>query len=208
MKSSQSPSEPSVANKTVFVSPPPPSSKVPPRTCGFPGREGEGVEDEVVVALLVLAASSPAETFSLRSGKKRKSASQVEEQLRNVKKAKSAFGGRGFVWSADENAALVEGVNSHGLDFDRIKAEAGARLLGRKVRALSQHFRQVHPDKFRELREVTPTKQTNLWTDEEDEALKRGRWKYGSDWEKIMKTESEVLGDRTVGALKNKVLRL
>ncbi|GMH60944.1 hypothetical protein TrLO_g13650 [Triparma laevis f. longispina] len=142
---------------------------------GGGGGEEEGIEDEVVV---VPAASAPAETFILRSRKKRKAVTQVEEQPRNVKKVKTALPkgkkkGNGFIWTADEDAALVEAVDEYGLDFDRIKAEAGACLGDRKKK-------------------------------EEDEALKRGRRKHGSDYEKILETENEVLGDRTVSALQSR----
>ena len=34
--------------------------------------------------------------------------------------------------------------------------------------------------------------------------MKRGRRKHGSDYEKILETESEVLGDRTVSALQSR----
>ncbi|GMI02770.1 hypothetical protein TrLO_g5679 [Triparma laevis f. longispina] len=106
-----------------------------------------------------------------------------------------------FAWTADEEAALVEGVNEYGLDFDRIKAEAGARLGGRKANALYEHFKRSQPERFRELREATPNKRTDLWTEEVDEVLKRGRLKHGDDREMILETEKEVLGHRTVGAL-------
>ena len=31
-------------------------------------------------------------------------------------------------WMLEEETALLEGVERHGLDFDKIKAESGARL--------------------------------------------------------------------------------
>ncbi|GMH78992.1 hypothetical protein TL16_g08000 [Triparma laevis f. inornata] len=67
-----------------------------------------------------------------RPSRKRKGATQVEEETRNVKKVKStlptAKTGCGFPWTAEEDAALVEAVDEHGLDWGRIKAEYGARL--------------------------------------------------------------------------------
>ena len=67
--------------------------------------------------------------------------------------------GNGFIWTADEDAALVEAVDEYGLDFDRIKAEAGARLGDSKVNALYDHFRYAHPDKYEELKDANPSKQ-------------------------------------------------
>ncbi|GMI05466.1 hypothetical protein TrLO_g3088 [Triparma laevis f. longispina] len=93
-------------------------------------------------------------------GRKRKEAMGID--TRNVKKVKSALpkvktpNGLGFVWTAEEDTALVEGINEYGLDFGCIKAEAGALLGGRKAQALYEHFRKYHPNRFEELREVTP----------------------------------------------------
>ena len=103
--------------------------------------------------VVVPAASTTTEPRDRLSGKKRQTAAQVEEQPRNVKKVKTALpkgkkvGGR-FVWTADENAALLELVDEYGLDFDRIKTEAGARLGGRKAKAIENHFRNHHPDRY------------------------------------------------------------
>lgn len=88
--------------------------------------------------------------------------------------------GFGFTLTAEEEAALVEAVDEHSLDFDRIKAEAGARFGDRSVDALYDHFRQRHPDRYEELRGPTPIK----WTAKEEAALKWGHKKHGADWEK------------------------
>ncbi|GMH62616.1 hypothetical protein TL16_g03515 [Triparma laevis f. inornata] len=105
------------------------------------GGEEEGIEDEEVV---VPAASKPAKPRDRSSGKKRKAAAQVEEQPRNVIKVKTASPKtrtpRPTDWTADEEAALLEAVNEHGLDFDRIKAEYDARLGGRKAKTLYDNF--------------------------------------------------------------------
>lgn len=60
------------------------------------------------------------------------------------------------------------------------------------------------------MRAGNPTKlnQYVVWTKEEDEALTRGRLKYGDDWEKIHETEKEVLGRRTVAALQCRISNL
>ncbi|GMH93663.1 hypothetical protein TL16_g12692 [Triparma laevis f. inornata] len=102
---------------------------------GGGGGEKEGIKDEVVV---VPTASAPTEPRDRSSGKTRKAATEVEEQPRNVKKVKTALPkgkkkGNGFIWTADEDAALVEAVDEYGLEFGRIKAEAGARLGDHKV---------------------------------------------------------------------------
>ncbi|GMH56616.1 hypothetical protein TL16_g09563 [Triparma laevis f. inornata] len=141
-----------------------------------------------------------------------KAAAQVEEQPRDVKKVKSVLpemktSNGYFAWTAEEEAALVEAVDEYGLDFGRIKAEAGARLGDRKAKALEKHFRDHHPGKFMELRAANPLDKSGgklIWTNEEDEALKRGRRKHGNDWEKIIGTESEVLGHRTANAIRQR----
>ncbi|GMI10249.1 hypothetical protein TrLO_g6745 [Triparma laevis f. longispina] len=102
---------------------------------GGGGGEKEGIKDEVVV---VPTASAPTEPRDRSSGKTRKAATEVEEQPRNVKKVMTALPkgkkkGNGFIWTADEDAALVEAVDEYGLEFGRIKAEAGARLGDHKV---------------------------------------------------------------------------
>ncbi|GMH63800.1 hypothetical protein TL16_g03804 [Triparma laevis f. inornata] len=158
------------------------------------GTEEEGIEDEVVV---VPAASAPAEPRVRRLSRKRKemdkAATLVEEQPRNVKKVKRTLSkvnmGAGFAWTADEDSALVEAVDKYGLDFGRIKEEAGARLSDRTVDALRNHFRRSHPDKYGELIDANSFR----WTKKEDETLKKRRKKHGADWEKILKTENEVL---------------
>lgn len=138
-----------------------------------------------------------------------KAATQVEKQPRNVIKVKTALPKtktRGDKLMAEEDAALLEPVEEHCHDFDRIIAEYGARLGGRKANALYHHFCDHHPKKFRDMREATPRGGGIClgWTAEEDEALKRGRRKHGSDWEKIHETESEVLGHRSVKSLQNR----
>ena len=119
--------------------------------------------------VFVPTASKPATTRDRSSGKKRKAATQVKEQPRNVK-AKSSHKS----WTAEEDAALVEAVKEYGLDWGCIKAEARAHLGGRKVTALYDHFRKYHPETYRELREANPVTNPSgpLWTAEEDEALK------------------------------------
>ncbi|GMH93720.1 hypothetical protein TL16_g12706 [Triparma laevis f. inornata] len=178
------------------------------------GGEGEGIEDEGVV---VPAVTAPKEPHNSLSGKKRKAATQVEEQPQNVKKVKTALptvkhGGRGHpAWTAEEEAALVEGVDEYRLDFDRIKAEVGARPGDRKAKALHAHFRERHPDEFRKLRAANPVKWTGkdfAWTKEEDEALRRGVLKHGADYNKILETVNEVLGRRTVKAIQSRYTRI
>ncbi|GMI10465.1 hypothetical protein TrLO_g8344 [Triparma laevis f. longispina] len=169
---------------------------------GGGGEEEKGIEEKIAVP----AASNPAKprNRSSRKKKKRKAAAQVEDQPRKVKKVKTGEIKKKPRWTPEENAALLEGVNEYGLDFDRIKAEAGTRLVRRKARALYDRFVERHPDRFRELREVNGKKSSantgTAWTAEEDEALKRGVSMHGADWKTIMETETEVLKGRTAGA--------
>ena len=92
-------------------------------------------------------------------------AKQVEAELRETKAElretkmevvalRAKVHGAGFVWTAEENAALLELVDEYGIGFVRAKTEAGARLGGRKAKAIDNHFRRAHPDRFRELRDL------------------------------------------------------
>lgn len=58
------------------------------------------------------------------------------------------------------------------------------------------------------MSEATSIKRTDLWTKEDDEALKRGILKHGDDWENIHETEKEVLGHRTAMALESRIKNL
>lgn len=105
---------------------------------------------------------------------------------------------------------MFEGADEYGFDWSRISAEAGARLGDRSADALYEHFRERHPDKFREMREANPInyKKGAAWTEEEVEALKRGGSKHGADFNKILETENEILGRRTVNALSNRYFKI
>ena len=72
------------------------------------------------------------------------------------KKKKKKKGGLSPPWTTEEDTALFEGVDEHGLNFDRIKAEYGARVGRRSANLLYNHFRKRQPDKFKELRAATP----------------------------------------------------
>ncbi|GMH88365.1 hypothetical protein TL16_g11134 [Triparma laevis f. inornata] len=82
----------------------------------------------------------------------------VEKPAQQPKHAPGGgHGGAHPGWTADENEALVEGVNEYGLDcWDVIKAEAGARLGNRSVSALYNQFLVRHPETFRKLRAAEP----------------------------------------------------
>ncbi|GMI17900.1 hypothetical protein TrLO_g1392 [Triparma laevis f. longispina] len=92
-------------------------------------------------------------------------------------------------WTEEENAALVEVVDEYCLDWDRIKAEASARLGDRKANTLCHHFRDTYPEKYEEWREANSVK----WTEKE----------HGADYKKILKTEKKVLGHRTAKRSQN-----
>ena len=129
---------------------------------GGGGGEEEGIEDALVA---VSAASAPADPRVRRPSRKRKEADGneadwIEEtQPRGFKRTKAETGkDYHAAWTADEDAALLEGVDECGLDFGRIEVEAGAHLDRRTAKALYQRFREKHPDTFRELREANENK--------------------------------------------------
>ncbi|GMI15073.1 hypothetical protein TrLO_g4136 [Triparma laevis f. longispina] len=97
-------------------------------------------------------------------------------------------------WTEEEDAALLEGLDKYGPGFDRIKAEDGALLRHRTIKALETRCYQSKnnqlKEKYRELKAAIPT-----WTKQEDAALFRGFKKHGHDWVKIHETES-VLSKR------------
>ena len=63
------------------------------------------------------------------------------DSLRSLQAPGGGHGGAHPGWTADENEALVEGVNEYGLDcWDVIKAEAGAKPRGAKRRTGNEIF--------------------------------------------------------------------
>ncbi|GMH75058.1 hypothetical protein TrLO_g8802 [Triparma laevis f. longispina] len=95
-----------------------------------------------------------------KTKKKRRGAVLVEEQPRDVKKLKVAKKLHPTTWTEEEDAVLLDGVEKHGLDWNKIKAESGNRLDKRKAYALGDHLNDRHPDKLREL------KGTKMWAEE------------------------------------------
>ena len=143
---------------------------------------------------------------------KRKSTTLVDEQPRDVKRSKKEpRKPHPQAWIAEEDAALLKGVEKHGLDFDQIKAESGARLGKRKTRSLDTYLRLHHPDKFRELRAATPKKPNALdWTAEEKAALLAGVENHGLDFDKIKAHNDPRLGrsnDRASNSLRVMFIR-
>lgn len=60
------------------------------------------------------------------------------------------------LWTVEEKTALLEGVEKHGLNFDKMKAHNDPRLSRRNDRAsysLSEGFIRYYPEKYRELME-------------------------------------------------------
>ncbi|GMH66680.1 hypothetical protein TL16_g10990 [Triparma laevis f. inornata] len=90
------------------------------------GGEEQGIAGEVVE---ILAASTTTKPRVRRPSRKRKEEMGIKKEPRDVKKVKTALPtakpGRVF-WTAEGEAALVEGVNDYGLDFGRIKADYDA----------------------------------------------------------------------------------
>lgn len=134
---------------------------------------------------------------------KKRATTLVDDQPRDVKRANNWTGGR-RPWTEEEKAALMDGVEKHGLDFDRIKAESVNRLGKRSAGALEEHLRRHHPDKLKGPKEP----RCIAWTAKEDAALNSGTPKLGKDWEKILETENEILGDRTVRAIGSRFHRM
>ena len=134
-------------------------------------------------------------------GVKRKAEEETEP-----KKTKKKRNGNGYVWTEEEDDALLKGVGKYGLDFKQIKDENGKVLADRNPAALRTRLHYKFPEKYEEARGVTPPKKTR-WTAEEDAALKRGKKEHGRDWEKII-SDNHVLNSRTPGALHNRFDRI
>ena len=111
------------------------------------------------------------------------------------------------VWTEEEEAALAEWLDKHGLDFDRIKAEYGALLVNRTIKAIEEHCRQSKNNQVKEKhREVKAAKKQYVnvthWTEEEGAALAEGVDKYGRDYDRIKDEYGALLGKRTAAALR------
>ena len=130
-------------------------------------------------------------------GVKRKAEEETEP-----KKMKKKWGSRGYVWTEEEDDALLKGVGKYGLDWKRIKGDNDKVLGDRTTKALRERLYTKYPEKIKELRAINPVRGTP-WTAEDVEALKRGFKKYGKDWDEIHKSENKVLGRRTKTALKS-----
>ncbi|GMI00263.1 hypothetical protein TrLO_g11336 [Triparma laevis f. longispina] len=161
------------------------------------GGEEEGtltpIEGEVVA---VPAASLLSKPRDRSSGKKRNAVAQLEGAASKVKKAKrpsprnSGSGEANSFWTAEEDTALLEAVDEYGFDWGRIKKKYGAFFRGRTAEAIYKHFLRAHPEKHEELMDANPNKFHNPWTEEQDEAVKRGVEMHGKDWEKIYEAEN------------------
>ncbi|GMH80755.1 hypothetical protein TrST_g14363 [Triparma strigata] len=124
-------------------------------------------------------------------------AAEEETEPRKTKKKRNSIG---FVWTEEENDALLKGVGKYGLDFERIRDDNDKVLADRTPSALKQYLYRKYPAKLKEARAATPRKQGILWTSEEDATLTRGMEVHGKDWEKII-SENDVLKRRTPNAL-------
>ncbi|GMH58130.1 hypothetical protein TrST_g4517 [Triparma strigata] len=131
-------------------------------------------------------------------GVKRKAEEETEPG-----KTKKKWVGCGYVWTEEEDDALLKGAGKYGLDFKQIRENNGKVLGDRTPIALRNRLKRQYPEKFKELRAINPVRGTP-WTTEEVEALKRGMKKYGKDWDEIHKSENKILGRRTLAALKKR----
>ncbi|GMH55245.1 hypothetical protein TrLO_g5103 [Triparma laevis f. longispina] len=119
---------------------------------------------------------------SKKTKKKRRGAVLVEEQPRDVKKVKSAIKVQRREWTVEESTALLDGVEKHGRDWNKIKAESGDRLGKRSAYSLYLQLYQHYPDKNRELIEAQPPR-PSAWTAEEKTMLLEGVGKHGLDFD-------------------------
>lgn len=96
---------------------------------------------------------------------------------------------RATAWTTEEDTTLLKAVDEHDFDYDRSKAENGARLGNRSANALQLHFSQRFPDKFKELN-------LRSWTTEEKTALFEAVGEYGLDFDLIKAKYGARLGHR------------
>ncbi|GMH86554.1 hypothetical protein TrST_g3755 [Triparma strigata] len=136
-------------------------------------------------------------------GLKRKAEEETEPKEMKKKRV-----GNGYVWTEEEDDALLKGVGKYGLDWKRIREDNVKVLADRNPVALRQRLLRQYPEKNKELRAANPRyyQHAMFWTSEEDAALKRGRMKHGTDWKNIQKSE-KALGRRTPAALKERYSR-
>ncbi|GMH75046.1 hypothetical protein TrLO_g8799 [Triparma laevis f. longispina] len=123
------------------------------------------------------------------------------DKVRELRKGTPKWNGTGFPWTAEEDAALLEGVEKHGLDFEIIQAESGDRLGKRSAIAIAAHLHIYYHDKHRELRAATP-RSSATWTAEEKAALFEGVEKHELDFERIKAESGGRLDKRSASALK------
>ena len=130
-------------------------------------------------------------------GVKRKA--EEETEPRETKRRRS---GKSYVWTEEENDALLKGAGKYGLDWKRIKEDNDKVLADRTPAALYDRLSRKYPENYAAARAATPRKpHPNDWTSEEDAALKRAVKEHGRDWDKIRTSEQEILGDRTLAAM-------
>ena len=129
-------------------------------------------------------------------GVKRKAAEKTKPRKTKKKRI-----GRGFVWTEEEDEALLKGASKYGLDFKQIKEDDGKVLADRNPENLYQRLYKQFPEKYKELRAGKGAGNHFAWTAEQDAALKRGMKKYGNNWVKII-SDNDVLKRRSAEALK------
>ncbi|GMI10517.1 hypothetical protein TrVE_jg12699 [Triparma verrucosa] len=130
---------------------------------------------------------------------------KAEEETKPGKTKKKRVG-KGKPWTEEEDDALLKVVGKYGLDFKRIKDDNDKVLAHRTLADLQTRLYLKFPEKYEELRAVTPSS-VYAWTSEEDAALKRGVEVHGSDWEKIM-SNNEFLKRRKTTVIKKRYNRL
>ncbi|GMH88649.1 hypothetical protein TL16_g11215 [Triparma laevis f. inornata] len=101
-------------------------------------------------------------------------------------------------WTAEQDTALIEGVNKYGLDFKRIQGEND--ILGvRTLQALEKQLSRIKPEKLIELKRALPPP-AREWSPEQIAALTDAVEKHGCDFE-LIKKENPCLKLRTTYTL-------
>ncbi|GMH70131.1 hypothetical protein TL16_g08307 [Triparma laevis f. inornata] len=117
--------------------------------------------------------------------------------------------GRGYVWTTEEDAAMMKVVGEHGLDFEQIKADNEALFANRTASAMEIHLVKKNPDKLKALRAATTRKpRPQDWTAEQDMAMVEDVEKFGFDFERIKAENEELLSNRNVNSIKTRYEKL
>ncbi|GMH55315.1 hypothetical protein TrST_g4661 [Triparma strigata] len=112
-------------------------------------------------------------------------------------------------WTAEQDAALAKGVDTYGINFDRIRLENSPLLSNRTTLALEERFKVIDAVKLRILRKQIPRKpRSKPWTTVEDAALVEGAAKHGLDYDRIKEDNGVLLTHRTEKHLEDRLRKI